>query len=301
VKAEKESHSGLKTEDKKTKNKEEIFMKSVMLALLAMAASIGLLPAQTPFMIASVSSGQVLDVPGFSTTPGALIQQYPANGGTNQQWNIRHVPGAKPGVYEIASVSSGMVLDVPGLSTAPGTLIQQYPANFGPNQQWRFSRAPGSAGYEIISSDLEFINDGTPFGVYVNLVLDVPGFSTAPGALIQQYSENGGVNQQWVLYPLALKNITMGPGQGFGTFTIAGWGFQPGTQACPVINGVGAAPCATVLANGTFSTEYVSNCYNGYCYEGSGGPGYIVVTVEDKSGNVLAIGSVPGAFDYRTP
>ena len=73
--------------------------------LLAIAASVGLVSAQTPFMIASVSSGQVLDVPDFSTTAGKLIQQWPANSGANQHWTLRRVLGT--GYYEIISVIIG--------------------------------------------------------------------------------------------------------------------------------------------------------------------------------------------------
>src|SRR5262249_13897571 len=34
------------------------------------------------------ASGKMLDDPGFSTSNGALIQQYQGNGGTNQQWTL---------------------------------------------------------------------------------------------------------------------------------------------------------------------------------------------------------------------
>jgi hypothetical protein len=61
------------------------------MALLAMTASIGVAAAQTHFMIASVNSGQVLDVPYLSKSAGTLIQQYPMNGGANQQWTFRRV------------------------------------------------------------------------------------------------------------------------------------------------------------------------------------------------------------------
>jgi hypothetical protein len=87
-------------------------------------------------MIVSVNSGEVLDVPNFSTSPGTLIQQYPANGGTNQQWRFSLAPGSTG--YEIVSVdmehlsggtfgsSVSLVLHVPNLSITPGTLIEQW-------------------------------------------------------------------------------------------------------------------------------------------------------------------------------
>jgi hypothetical protein len=78
-----------------------------------------------------------LDVPGFSTAAGAHIQQWPCNGGTNQQWNF--VPlGGLPGWYRIVSRSSGMCLDLPYSSTALGVQLQQWPCHpeFEANQVW---------------------------------------------------------------------------------------------------------------------------------------------------------------------
>ena len=219
------------------------------LPLLAMAASIGLASGQTPFVISSVSSGQALDVPDFSKNSGALIQQYTPNGGTNQQFTLRrHAPNL---AYEIVSVSSGLVLDVPGSSAKPGVEIQQYAANGGANQLWQFSRAAGATGYEIVSVDREQI-DGPAGSLpsYANLVLDVPHASTVPGTVIQQYTENGGTNQQWLFSPQTVKNITLATNP--GTIVIAGWGFQAGTEVCPVVQGAygGVAPCTTVQSNG---------------------------------------------------
>jgi hypothetical protein len=272
---------------------------AALAAVVATVASTGFVSAQTSFVIASANSGQVLDVPGFSTTPGTLIQQYPFDGGTNQQWTIRRV-GSN---YEIVSLNSGQVLDVPGLSTIPGTHIQQYPANGGTNQQWWFRRTNGSTGYEIISADYETINGGCDnanppncyFGQTVNLALDVPGFSITPGTRIQQYAENDGTNQQWLFYPQALRNISVSGNN--NTVTTAGWGFQPGGIVCPLFNFsryvVTGSSCATVLPNGTFNVD--TTYLPGYYYD-KAAIGNVVVTVEDTMGNVLAIGSAPGAW-----
>ena len=149
-------------------------MKQINAGLALLAVAVGVASAQTPFTISSVNSGQVLDLPGFSMSRGTLIQQWPANGGTNQQWTFRAISHPSNGFYEIASVSSGQVLDVPGSSTTPGTKIQQWTANGGTNQQWTFSR--GSTGYEIVSADKEPQPCGQPPCLnYANLVLDVPG------------------------------------------------------------------------------------------------------------------------------
>ena len=89
----------------------------------------------------------------------------------------------------------------------------------------------------------------------------------------------------------------MGSG-GPGNIVITGWGFTPGTLACPVLfNSFTVMPCATVLTNGTFSATFVSTFLT---YYNKSLPGYVVATIEDNAGNVLAIGSVPGGFTYNT-
>jgi glucosylceramidase len=71
------------------------------------------------FQIQSVATGKVLDVPGFSTSDGTLIQQYQANGGSNQKWSMvpngplyRGSDGRWHSHYLIVSRSSNKVLDV---------------------------------------------------------------------------------------------------------------------------------------------------------------------------------------------
>jgi hypothetical protein len=42
------------------------------------------------FYIVNVYSGLVLDLPGGSTDQGEYIEQWPFNGGANQQWRLEH-------------------------------------------------------------------------------------------------------------------------------------------------------------------------------------------------------------------
>ena len=86
------------------------------------------------YYIVNAFSGKVLDDPGFSTSNGAVIQQFQLNGGANQRWNL--VPLAN-GNFEVFNAFSGKVLDDPAFSTANGTDIQQYQLNGGANQQWK--------------------------------------------------------------------------------------------------------------------------------------------------------------------
>ena len=141
-------------------------------ALQALVVSAGFASAQTPFTIQSVSSGLVLDVPDFSKSAGTLIQQYPANGGTNQQWMLHRNTGNSARAYEIISVSSGLVLDVPASSTRPGTQIQQFPSNGGANQLW--SLAPVASNSLAIVS----VESGA---YYTHRLNELPGIVRQPG------------------------------------------------------------------------------------------------------------------------
>jgi Calpain family cysteine protease/Ricin-type beta-trefoil lectin domain-like len=134
------------------------------------------------YYIVNASSGKVLDDPAFSTSNGAIIQQYQPNGGANQRWNL---VALADGNYEVFNAYSGKVLDDPAFSTSNGTLIQQYQLNGGLNQQWKFV-ALADGNYEV-------------FNAYSGKVLDDPAFSTSNGTQIQQYQLNGGANQQWML------------------------------------------------------------------------------------------------------
>jgi hypothetical protein len=141
-----------------------------------------------PIVFESRSSGMVLDVRGASFQDGAAIQQYPWNGGINQQWTL--LP-TNDGNYTILSGniiglgngSSDLVMDVTGASTEDGALIQLYHANGGSNQEWTLE--PTDPGFHRIVSASS------------GMVLDVPGASTDAGVQVQQYHINGGWNQDW--------------------------------------------------------------------------------------------------------
>ena len=85
-----------------------------------------------------VASGKVLDVNGASSTAGLQLQQWTANGGTNQMWYLRSTGN---GYYTIVSHDSGLVADVYGAATSDGAQVVQWAANGGANQQWQLNRA----------------------------------------------------------------------------------------------------------------------------------------------------------------
>ena len=132
------------------------------------------------YKLISRNSGQALDVIGASTANGAGVDQWPYNGGANQQWNIVSVGG---GYYKLLSRNSGQALDVAGASTTNGALIDQWPDSGTANQQWSIVSV-GSGYYKLISR-----NSGQ--------ALDVAGASTANGARVDQWPDSGTANQQW--------------------------------------------------------------------------------------------------------
>ena len=84
------------------------------------------------------ASGKALDVNGSATTVGLQLQQWTANGGTNQQWYLR---STGDGYYSIVGHDSGLVADVYGQATTDGAQVVQWSANNGPNQQWQLTPA----------------------------------------------------------------------------------------------------------------------------------------------------------------
>jgi len=91
------------------------------------------------FKIASQFDGKVLDVPGFATGNGAVIQQFQDNGGVNQHWQL--ILANDDGItYKIVSQGTRKVLDVPGFATGNGVQIQQFDDNGGTNQHWQLIR-----------------------------------------------------------------------------------------------------------------------------------------------------------------
>src|SRR4051794_7677412 len=81
------------------------------------------------------ASGKVLDVNAGSSTTGLQLQQWSANGGTNQMWYLRPTGD---GYYTIVGRNNGLAADVYAASTSDGAQVVQWTANGGTNQQWQF-------------------------------------------------------------------------------------------------------------------------------------------------------------------
>jgi hypothetical protein len=265
------------------------------LALLA-ATAVGLAFGQTPFVISSVSNGLVLDDPASSTAPGIAVQQWTANGGKNQEWILKRSSNG----LEVLSLVSGLAIGPQYGSDLPGVTIYQNTVTGAPSQSWQLIR--GSDGYILVSAQLETIPCGGTdcLSQEAYLALDDPAFSPKAGERMQQWTLNYGTNQQWLFHPQSLAAFTIAMSVDKQTMTFSGMNFPAGAEVCPMIANFvypTEGNCAVVESNGTFSS---TTQFGGYLQLQSGG-GYIAVTIESKSGNVLAIGSVAGSFITNIP
>ncbi len=91
--------------------------------------------ASGAYRLVARHSGKALDVYGALIDDLAPAIQYPAHGGTNQQWTLEPVSG---GYVRLVARHSGKALDVAGASVDDGALVIQYTPHGGANQQWFF-------------------------------------------------------------------------------------------------------------------------------------------------------------------
>jgi hypothetical protein len=186
------------------------------------------------YVLVNANSGSVLDDPGASTSNGTDLDQWQADGGTNQQW----VATANGNFWTFTNVASGKLLDDPAGSTSASTQLDQWQSNGGTNQNWTIASV-GDGSYMLVNEA-------------GNLVMDVSGGSTANGAEIIQYGNDGGTNQHWFFQPVAAQSTTY---QANSSGTIAGGSV---VQAC---SGCSSGQDAGYLGEGgtlTFSSVTVS-------------------------------------------
>lgn len=139
-------------------------------AAAASAFTVRVTPANTFFML--------LDVSGASTSPGAPVIDWWANGGSNQSWTFSPDGGAN--TYEIINQNSGQCLTTDGVA---GDQVLQMPCTGSQLQEWRTGLSPSSSETYTIQN------------VYSGLYLDVNSDSPWPGTSIDTWYYNGGQNQ----------------------------------------------------------------------------------------------------------
>ncbi|MDX8142420.1 glycoside hydrolase N-terminal domain-containing protein [Lentzea sp. BCCO 10_0061] len=125
-------------------------------------------------------SGKYADVSGGSTAAGALLQQWSATSGLNQQFDFLD---SGSGYYRVRARHSGLVLQV--ASSSSGADITQQPDTGATSQQWQVVDHGGGV--------ISLVNRQS------GLAVDVWEASAADGARLSQWSPTGSTNQRFQL------------------------------------------------------------------------------------------------------
>jgi alpha-L-fucosidase 2 len=125
-------------------------------------------------------SGKRADINGGSTAAGAVLIQWSATSGQNQQFDFLDSGG---GYYRVRARHSGLVLQV--ASSSSGADITQQTDTGAASQQWRVVDQGGGV--------VSLVNRQS------GLAMDVWQASTADGAHISQYTQSGAANQRFQL------------------------------------------------------------------------------------------------------
>jgi hypothetical protein len=138
-----------------------------------------LFEAGMPYILINVKSGLVLEAPGSTTTVGAHLDQHLTSNGTNQRW----IPTASGADWIWTNVNSGLALDLAG--TAEGSSTTQNTADGSATQTWN-AVAVGDGSYKLVNASTGFD-------------MEVSGASSSNGADVDQWPDNGGANQHWII------------------------------------------------------------------------------------------------------
>jgi len=133
-------------------------------------------------------SGYNVAVREGSTSAGAQIIQWPADGGTEQEWQL--LGGDVDYSYLFENLNSGLCITTDG---TPGDTLTQQPCDSGHSgEEWeRSDQVWGAWGFGAWGVAQQLYN--APYG----LCMDVYGDSTDPGAVLDAWSCKGinGTNQ----------------------------------------------------------------------------------------------------------
>lgn len=162
-----------------------------------------------------------LDVAGGSSTKGANVQLYKANG-TNAQKVYLTDEGDG---WSIRNIGSGMYVDVAGGAAASGTNVQIYTDNDTRAQRWDVVRI-GSAEVEGVSCATVQLGAFNADG----LLMDVRGAMTTNKANIRIYTANASDAQLFALLPTEAEDPNMPAPSGIGLAPAVG---AEGAQTVP--------------------------------------------------------------------
>jgi len=168
----------------------QLMAQAVPLTFFTNGAPVKVAPTLVPdgeYIIASHFSGLVVDDPGFSGSPGTVMDQWEENDGANQIWQVTNEAN---NIVTFTNTFNGLVLDVAGgPSLTDGAAVIQAAANGGLSQQWRIE--PLSDGF------FRIVN------VYSDEVIDVNGGSADQGANLDQFPYLFNPWQEWKFTPVS--------------------------------------------------------------------------------------------------
>jgi hypothetical protein len=133
----------------------------------------------------AVSSLYNLDVNGASTSAYAPIDVWYNTGGANQQFSY---PDQNGQVAQIINENSGMCITTDGVA---GDGLFQLPCQNAGNQQWEAET--WTAWWNPGKTMVTFLNP------WSGLVMDIYDDSYSPGATVDAWYPNGGLNQSFLL------------------------------------------------------------------------------------------------------
>lgn len=152
----------------------------------AVTSNLGLVVDTTPSptRIGNVkdSTGQVLDVPALSKTPGVALEQFTPNGGDNQLWSFSALDGQ--GYVTIKNKNSGLLVGVSEGSTAAGAPVIQFTADGSDSQKWQV----------VNNGDwVTFVNK------HSGMVMNVKGAAGQARAPVIQWPSVNADNEHWII------------------------------------------------------------------------------------------------------
>ena len=145
--------------------------------------------------LTDVAAGLNLDDPNYSTQQGTLLQLYPADGVSAQNWQVNWQADGSCTLTNQAS--NGLVLDDTAYGGA-GTYQQLWPVDGATAQEWWFIPS-GSSSYTLKN-------------VSAALYLDDPYASTKSGTQVWLNAGNGNTAENWQVKPAPASSGTAQPG-----------------------------------------------------------------------------------------
>ena len=161
-------------------------MKLLVVLALALAPALSWSIDNGRYRIVASSSGLNMDVSGASTADGAVILQYSARSGLNQQFDV---VALSDGSYSIRPAHSGKSLDVYKRNPNDGAELRQWAYTGGSNQRWHI---------DSVGNGLSSITSA-----FSGRVVEVWQSSTAPGAALRLNTYVGAANQKWSFIPVS--------------------------------------------------------------------------------------------------